>query len=368
MTDRRRPARGRRARIAALAALVAFAFAGAAMAQDAEPADDEFIPFPLPNPLHVVAPAPPADAEGPGLLIPPEALGNAPDALGFLPAADTPLDLAPLLQGPDSDALPQPVTLSAVLVPGGPAIPHGVRWGIFSGTAGADGRYPLVAEAQGGVASINIQTGGYYIYTAYGHAQVVGMLRVPPGGSDHVVVLNAGGLRLHATVGDDTRLRAGEVRFDIFVDDPARLEGTPIVENASPGDIVRLNAGFYHVVSSYGDGNAVVRADIEVEAGLLTDLSLEHEAAQVTLKLVTERGGEALANTSWQVVSPGGESVFESVGAFPSIVLAAGDYTAIAIHDGSVFEVPFSIVPGVNRDVEVVVGDARPVEAAAGGG
>jgi len=362
MADRGRPARGR-AQIVALAGLIALVAAQPTIAQDEEPAAEEFIPFPLPNPLHLPAPS---LADQP-LAIPPDALDDTPAALGFLPAADAPLDLAPMLEGPDSDAPPQPVTLSAVLAPGGPDIPHGVRWGIFSGTAGLDGNYPLIAEAQGGVASINIPPGGYYIYTAYGHAQVVGTLRVPVGGGDHVVVLNAGGLRLHATVGEDTQLRAGDVTFDIFIDDPSGLEGAAVVENAAPEDIVRLNAGFYHVVSNYGDGNAVVRADIEVEAGLLTDLSLEHEAAQVTLKLVTERGGEALANTSWQVVSPGGESVFESVGAFPSIVLAAGDYTAIAIHDGEIFEGPFSIVPGVDRDVEVVVGEAVPVEAAAGG-
>ena len=36
-------------------------------------------------------------------------------------------------------------------------------------------------------------------------------------------------------------------------------------------------------------------------------MTLYHQAARVTLKLVTSRGGEALANTSWSVVTEGGE-------------------------------------------------------------
>lgn len=51
----------------------------------------------------------------------------------------------------------------------------------------------------------------------------------------------------------------------------------------------------YHVVSAYGSVNATVRSDIRVEAGKLTEATVEHKAAQVTMKLVREKGGEALA-------------------------------------------------------------------------
>ena len=59
--------------------------------------------------------------------------------------------------------------------------------------------------------------------------------------------------------------------------------------------------GNYHIVSNYGDTNAVVRSDIRVQAGKLTDATVNHRAALITLKLVNERGGEALANTGWSV-------------------------------------------------------------------
>jgi hypothetical protein len=44
----------------------------------------------------------------------------------------------------------------------------------------------------------------------------------------------------------------------------------------------------------------------------------------------------------------------ESVGAFPSVVLAAGDYTARAKHDGKTCQLNFTVTSGANRDVEVL--------------
>jgi hypothetical protein len=77
-------------------------------------------------------------------------------------------------------------------------------------------------------------------------------------------------------------------------------------------------------------------------------------ALEAALKLVEAHGGEAIADTAWSVVTPAGESVVESVGAFPSVVLAEGDYTAVARHDDRIFQANFSVVPGLNRDIEVL--------------
>jgi hypothetical protein len=72
------------------------------------------------------------------------------------------------------------------------------------------------------------------------------------------------------------------------------------------------------------------------------------------LKLVPAHGGEALANTSWSVITPEGDRIVESVGAFPSVVLAAGNYTAIASHQGSNYRRDFKVEAGLDRDVEVI--------------
>jgi hypothetical protein len=97
-----------------------------------------------------------------------------------------------------------------------------------------------------------------------------------------------------------------------------------------------------------------VRSDIRVQAGKLTDVTVTHRAAVVTLKLVEARGGEALANTAWSVLTPGGDVIKESIGAFPRVVLAEGEYRAIARNEGKVFEREFKVTPGVDGDIEVL--------------
>ena len=120
------------------------------------------------------------------------------------------------------------------------------------------------------------------------------------------------------------------------------------------GDVVLVPEGTYHIVSNYGDANSVVRSDIRVQAGKLTDATVTHRAAIITLKLVNERGGEALANTQWSVLTPGGDVIKESIGAFPRVILAEGDYRAIARNESKTYERDFKVITGVDGEVEVL--------------
>ena len=84
-----------------------------------------------------------------------------------------------------------------------------------------------------------------------------------------------------------------------------------------PDVVIRLNAGIYRIVSTYGDANAQVEADVTVEAGKLSEATVSHSAARVTFKLVAREGGEALPDTQWTVQTADGEVVKRSVGALP---------------------------------------------------
>ena len=88
--------------------------------------------------------------------------------------------------------------------------------------------------------------------------------------------------------------------------------------NVAAGDVALLPEGTYYIISNYGDANSVVRSDIRVQAGKLTDVIITHRAAVITLKLVSDKGGEALANTAWSVITPGGDVIKESIGALPA--------------------------------------------------
>ena len=76
----------------------------------------------------------------------------------------------------------------------------------------------------------------------------------------------------------------------------------------------------------------------------------------VELAEVNEAGGEALANTGWMVHNQGGDTVIEKTGAFPSFVLAEGEYSVIATHHDKIYKRDFSVAAGHDKDVEVIVG------------
>ena len=75
------------------------------------------------------------------------------------------------------------------------------------------------------------------------------------------------------------------------------------------------------------------------------------------MKLVKQPGGEALANTSFSVLTPGGDVIREMIGAFPSLVLAEGEYVAIARHEGKTYQGTFRVQSTKDSDVEILMRD-----------
>ena len=283
-----------------------------------------------------------------------------PGAAGF--PTDAPIDLTAPGTGPIDPAAPTDqailgtYTLEARMTADGPPLESGVIWRVFAKEADADGKMRMVGEAEGGPVTLKLKPGDYYVHVAFGRAGITRKVAISELPRGETVVLNAGGIRLTALAGEDRVIAPEEVRFDIYAPDESGSDNrVTVLENAPASAVIGLTAGTYHVVCRYGDANAIVRADIRVEPGKLTEATVYQQAARVTLKLVANRGGEALANTAWSVVTPAGESVVESVGAFPSVVLSVGDYTAIATHEGKIFEQDFTVEAGLNRDVEVMV-------------
>ena len=59
------------------------------------------------------------------------------------------------------------------------------------------------------------------------------------------------------------------------------------------------------------------------------------------------------------LLTPGGDVIRELIGAFPSLVLAEGDYVAIARHDGRTFQSEFKVQSARDSDVEVMAHSRR---------
>ena len=248
---------------------------------------------------------------------------------------------------------PQPVVLTARITESGAPIPDGLVWRVFDTKPDASGELALVAKSDEGEASLELPPGEYVVHVAYGRAQTSETMSVVPGSNAKTFVIEAGALRLNSAVTGDVPIPANLLKFDIFTsgDDTNR---TTIAEGLSANEIVTLNAGTYHIVSHFGTVNAVVRADLRVEPGQLTDATLYHHASQVSFKLVSEAGGEAIADVEWTVKTADGATVFTDLGAFPSTVLAEGDYLVFAKQGEQVFNREFQVQPGSPRDIEVL--------------
>jgi hypothetical protein len=268
-----------------------------------------------------------------------------------------PVPYAPPISGFEAiQAGESELILEARLAKGSPPLTHGVTWRVFASGPRADGTLPLLATSIGGTTSFQLPGGTYYVHAAYGQAGAV--KRVDMRGEPRIEPLNldAGGLRLTAVIGEDKPADSETVTFEIYKD-AEEGERIRLVDDADENTVLRLNAGTYHVVSRYGAVNAIVRADIQVNPGKLTEATIRHKGAEVTLKMVEQEGGEALANTQWTVLTPAGDVLHESVGAFPSIILAEGSYTAFARHSDQNYTRDFDVEAGLDRDVEVRLSD-----------
>src|SRR5690606_2056400 len=227
---------------------------------------------------------------------------------------------------------------------------------------------PILATSEGGSAAFQLVPGEYFVNVAFGRAGATKKLVVPDSGDvdKQVMVLDAGGIMLNAVSGADVRIPPKELSFAIYSAE-VREDGERnlVMDDVKPNSVVRLNAGTYHVVSDYGDVNAVIRAAIQVEAGKLTRATIQHRAAKLTLTLVSEPGGEAIADTAWSILTSSGDTVSESVGAFPTLVLAEGSYIAVARNKNKIYQRDFQVKAGVNTDVEVLLDEKANDQKAA---
>jgi hypothetical protein len=275
------------------------------------------------------------------------------------PAHDKPATESRASDAGRSDPARATVVLSAYLTQDGEPIDQGLVWRVYTEKPNVDPPQPqLISTSKVPSPSVELAPGSYVVNVAFGRAHLTRRIAVAAGNkaSEERFILNAGGLRVTAVLGEAEKVPDLAVSYDVYQGDADRLGGrTKVVGSLRPGLIVRLNAGLYHLVSIMGDANAVVSSDVTVEAGKLTDAVIHHHAARVTLKLVERAGGEAQADTLWAVHGADGALVRESQGALPTHILAAGDYVASARHAGRLYQKQFTVIAGQPTQVVVVM-------------
>ncbi|GJD39556.1 MULTISPECIES: hypothetical protein [Methylobacterium] len=263
---------------------------------------------------------------------------------------------SPLITGPQLPLPPvegeAPLTLTALFAGSNQPVRSGLAWRIYEDRS--DGVRPnIVARSEAADPSFTLAPGGYVATVTYGFATASKRITMAGAALSDRLTITAGALKLSGAIGD-MKITPADLAFSVFVPIGTNSEGRLVRSGVKAGELIRLPEGTYHVVSNYGESNAIQRADLKVENGKVTDATLNHRAATVTLKLVAAPGAEAFAGTAFSVLTPGGDTIREAIGAFPQVTLAEGDYVLIARHDGQVFTREFKVESGMDRDIEVV--------------
>jgi hypothetical protein len=244
--------------------------------------------------------------------------------------------------------------LAARYGPDEPLISGGVIWRVYAPNPEVSGMFRLVKEERTATPTFALPPGEYVVHASFGLASAAKAVRLRAETVREVFDIPAGGVRLQGKV-NDVPIPSGQISFDVYPGSQFdTAQRRPIAQNVITGDVVLLPEGTYYIVSTYGDVNSAVRSDVQVQAGKLTDVVVTHRAAVITLKLVNQNGGEALANTQWTVSTPDGDVIKESIGAFPRLVLAEGDYHLIARNEGRTYQRDFKVINGVDGEVELM--------------
>jgi hypothetical protein len=280
---------------------------------------------------------------------------------------------------PLSQPAPSPLAQSGPAVPAGrvalmvaarygrdaPLISGGLIWRVYTGNPDANGMFRLVKEEHAATPTFILPPGNYVVHASFGLASAAKAVQLRSETVHEVLDVPAGGIRLQGRV-NDVRIPPGQIAFDVYPGSQFdTAERRPIAQNVMTGDVVLLPEGTYYIISTYGDVNSVVRSDVQVQPAKLTDITVTHRAAIITFKLVNDSGGEALANTQWTVSTPDGDVIKESIGAFPRLVLAEGDYHLIARNEGRACQRDFKVINGVDGEVELSTRNCEAAPAAA---
>jgi hypothetical protein len=297
----------------------------------------------------------PSSAPSPQQFAPSTGPSAVPSGPGSAPAARPP-QLAPSAQAVQQQIPSGQASLAVSARFGGGAGPitSGLMWRVYPAKPDATRAYRPIKEDRSANPVFSLPSGDYVVHVSFGMASAAKAVSLRSESAREVFELAAGGMRLEGRVAD-VRIAAGQISFDIYRGSQFDTgDRQPLSTGITAGEVVVLSEGTYYIVSNYGDSNAVVRSDIRVQAGKLTDVAISHRAAAITLKLAAKGGGDALANTEWTVLTPGGDVVKESTGAFPKVILAEGEYRAIARNEGRTYERNFKVTTGVDGEIEVL--------------
>ena len=203
-----------------------------------------------------------------------------------------------------------------------------------------------VARSAARQAEFVLAPGTYYVIARLGMIEARESLAVGPGDVvKRTLSVAVGRLALTTKPLGGAQAASEPVSYRI-----ERLDSPDVVTTSRPSPQLLLPGGRYRVEGRLGAMNARVEREVEVKAGQTLQLTLEHQAANLKLRLV---GPAALGEVFWDVRDEAGNTVWSTGQPEPSSILQAGRYRVRAETREKRYERAVELRSGDNRLLEV---------------
>lgn len=263
---------------------------------------------------------------------------------------------------------PEPgLRLSAIWVEGGePITDRTILWQVLEPEEALDGSRREIDREAHSISEFELEPGDYRISATLGAVRRTADITLEDSAFlDHVMVMDAGELRLNPVVSEGGPAVERDVFFRVL-EPEENLDGerAEIDREVSRNPLFVLPAGDYVIAATYGA--AEMNDETSVTAGELTEQTINLNAGYVRVNAVLADGGEPVTqDLSWRVLEggeyPSGDRavIDREVNDATVFIVGAGNYVLAAELDAAFAQEPVSVEAGASISKTIDLNAAR---------
>ncbi len=272
--------------------------------------------------------------------------------------AENPMKPTVLLVNKQGEKGSEGLELVARLASNSPPLSANIKWEIYNFTKSSDGNRAQILTSDVARPNLPLAPGKYIVRAVFGVSSTAKVIEISPAQiTDATFVLNTGGIRVKPVLIAGTPPAGKGPRQWIYLASTPQNPNLPrfITRADDPDQIHQLNAGTYELVSKFGTANAIIKTNVTVSPGLLTEVEISHKAGIVRFKLFKkQRGGLELKDVVWKLFDDEDNEVASNLAADTGEIIAPGRYKVSAKYNGKTYTKMFNIKPGRTKLVQVV--------------
>jgi len=255
--------------------------------------------------------------------------------------------------------------LVAKLASDAPPLTTNIKWEIYNFQKSSDGNRAQIVTSDVAQPILPLAPGKYIVRAVFGVSSAAKVVTISTAQiTDATFILNTGGIRVKPLlIAGEPPLGKTPRQWIYLASGPKNLTAPQLVAIADdPKKIHQLTAGTYELISKFGTANAIVKTNVTVSPGLLTDVEVSHKAGIVTFKLFKKwRGGEELTDVIWKLFDEEDNIVASNLAAGSGEIIAPGRYKVAAKYNEDTFTKIFRIKPGRKKLIQVVAIKGRNI-------